>query len=269
MSSRPGFATWTAVWHPEPMPLSALHLFIRQAISLLPVHTVIGKHRILSVDAKAPASGYQLSSDEIARLSYFVSSHKSDGMKSLLLDLATDWERRALPQHQAWQAVKQIIQTTANAAPSVAASQESIHSAAADLFLCASSYGELLAGLYETVFDCFPTDKKRKLSTEELYQYACRYIDDHYAEQMSVQSVCDELGISQTYLSRLFRKYSDTTFNTCLTRKRMEKAQELLMDHPDMLLRDVAACVGYEDSSYFSKVFHQYTGMKPSEYSGQ
>lgn len=52
MSSRPGYATWTAIWQPESMPLTALHMFIRQAIPMLPVHTVIGKHRILSVDTK-------------------------------------------------------------------------------------------------------------------------------------------------------------------------------------------------------------------------
>ena len=40
----------------------------------------------------------------------------------------------------------------------------------------------------------------------------------------------------------------------------------LIREHPDMRLRDVAACVGYEDSSYFSKVFHQATGKTPSQW---
>ena len=93
-----------------------------------------------------------------------------------------------------------------------------------------------------------------------------QYIVEHYAHPLSMQSVCDEIGISQTYLSRLFRKYSDTTFNAYLTRCRMEAAKQLLRDKPDLLLRDVAACVGYEDSSYFTKVFHQYTGLTPSQY---
>ena len=38
---------------------------------------------------------------------------------------------------------------------------------------------------------------------------------------------------------------------------------------PDLLLRDVAACVGYEDSSYFTKVFHQYTGKTPSQFTSE
>ena len=40
---------------------------------------------------------------------------------------------------------------------------------------------------------------------------------------------------------------------------------QLLLEKPDLLLRDVAACVGYEDSSYFTKVFRQYTGKTPSQ----
>ena len=92
------------------------------------------------------------------------------------------------------------------------------------------------------------------------------YINENYAQPLSMQSVCDEIGISQTCLSRLFRKYSDTTFNAYLTRCRMEAAMNLLRDKPDLLLRDVAACVGYDDSSYFTKVFHQYTGKTPSQF---
>ena len=40
----------------------------------------------------------------------------------------------------------------------------------------------------------------------------------------------------------------------------------LLKEKPDLLLRDVAFCVGYEDSSYFAKVFHQYTGKTSSQF---
>ena len=111
--------------------------------------------------------------------------------------------------------------------------------------------------------------KDRKLSTQELYEYAVQYIEENYAQPLSMQSVCDEIGISQTYLSRLFRKYSDTTFNAFLTRCRMEAAMKLLKEKPDLLLRDVAACVGYDDSSYFTKVFHQYTGKTPSQFTSE
>ena len=40
----------------------------------------------------------------------------------------------------------------------------------------------------------------------------------------------------------------------------------MLREHPDILLHEVAACVGYDDQSYFSKIFRNETGMTPSQY---
>ena len=160
---------------------------------------------------------------------------------------------------------RQIIHQTATVYQPVGAQMEEILSEFNDIIRCAGSYGDLMASLYALLFDN-GSIRDRKLSTQELYDYAVQYIEENYAQPLSMQSVCDEVGISQTYLSRLFRKYSDTTFNAFLTRCRMEAAMALLREKPDLLLRDVAACVGYDDSSYFTKVFHQYTGKTPSQF---
>ena len=90
--------------------------------------------------------------------------------------------------------------------------------------------------------------------------------DENYAKPISIQTVCAEIGISQTYLSRLFRKHGDTSFSTYLTQRRLNAAMDLIRQHPDMALRNVASCVGYEDYAYFSKVFHQIVGCTPSQW---
>ena len=54
-----------------------------------------------------------------------------------------------------------------------------------------------------------------------------------------------------------------------LAQAEAERIAALLRDKPDLLLRDVAACVGYDDSSYFTKVFHQYTGKTPSQFTAR
>ena len=122
-----------------------------------------------------------------------------------------------------------------------------------------------MVGIYTLLFDD-SLDVDKKLSPEDLFSYALSYIRDNYGNPLSISQVCSEIGISQTYLSRLFRKYGNTSFNAYLTQCRMEGAMKLMQEHPDMRLRDVAACVGYEDSSYFSKVFHQMTGKTPSQW---
>ena len=78
-----------------------------------------------------------------------------------------------------------------------------------------------------------------------------------------VLAIANRNFYSPTNIMGILKK---TTFNAFLTRCRMEAAMKLLREKPDLLLRDVAACVGYDDSSYFTKVFHQYTGKTPSQF---
>ena len=81
-----------------------------------------------------------------------------------------------------------------------------------------------------------------------------------------MQKVSAEMGISQSYLSRMFRKYEDTTFSTYLTMLRMEKAKKILASGEKVFIREVAEQLGYKDQFYFSRIFSSYTGMCPSEY---
>lgn len=178
-------------------------------------------------------------------------------------------ERESVPEEQAYQLVQQIILNLAGTLTVLKTSTESIQNSITDLFVYASSYSELFSSLYSLLFESDSSPRNRKLSTRELYDSAVSYVEQNYAKPLNVQVVCDELGISPTYLSRLFRKYGDTTFNTFLIAQRMDAAIVLLSEKPEMLLRDVAACVGYEDTSYFAKVFYQYTGKKPSKYSAE
>jgi len=74
----------------------------------------------------------------------------------------------------------------------------------------------------------------------------------------------DKYQISSTHLGNLFRKYVGKTYVEYLTGLRMEKAQQLMLAHPDMPLKDIAEIVGYIDRHYFTKVFKQTTGLSPS-----
>lgn len=186
-------------------------------------------------------------------------------IKDYFISLAATWEQEQTPQWQVWHMGRQLIHHIATVNQSIYGRIEQILLEYNELLRYAGSYGELMSSTYSMLFDN-GSMRDRKLSTQELYDYTVQYIDENYVRPLSMQSVCEEMGISQAYLSRLFRKYSDTTFNAYLTRCRMEAAVRLIQERPNLLLRDVAACVGYDDSSYFAKVFRQYTGKKPSQY---
>ena len=265
--TKPGsLPTWTAVYTPQPKGIEALPGFIVWAIQLLQRRTVIGKHQIIRYagDSAAQESA-RLPTADLKQLAYFISMGKHRMIKDYFVSLAIAWEREQMPQLQAWQMTCQIIYQAVAVYPPLSNHLEETLTGVSDTIRCASSYGDLMSSVYALLFEN-GSIRDRKLSTQELYDYAVKYIEENYAQPLGMQSVCDEIGISQTYLSRLFRKYSDTTFNAFLTRCRMEAAMKLLQEKPDLLLRDVAACVGYDDSSYFTKVFHQYTGKTPSQF---
>lgn len=270
MTQRFNTSTWTVIYQPQPYPLVALDKFIAQAIPMLQRTAVIGKHQILPITATPPNSSVKtetlLSVSDLNQLQFYCSAGRYNHIKDFFLTFADTLERDAVPQKQVYQVIQQVILQFAGSLSILKNDNERINNTITDLFLHASSYRDLFSNIYSILFDNDSNPRNRKLSTKELYDSAVSYIEQNYAKPLNVQSVCDELGISPTYLSRLFRKYGNTTFNTYLITQRMEAAIALLSDKPDMLLRDVAACVGYEDSSYFAKVFYQYTGKKPSKY---
>ena len=267
-ASQPGrSSTWTAIYSPSSFPIVKLQNFIERSLVMLYRKTVIGKCQFLQLSGGAVNDErLKLPAAELKQFGYFVSSGNYHMIKEYYADLAIRWERGQIPQRQVWHMVRQLIHHLGTVNPSMSSRMDDLLLEFNDLIRCANSYSDLMSGTYSLMFE-EGNVRDRKMSTRELYEYTVKYISENYAHPLSMQSVCDEIGISQTYLSRLFRKYSDTTFNAYLTRCRMEAAKELLMEKPDLLLRDVAACVGYEDSSYFTKVFHQYTGLTPSQFS--
>lgn len=258
--------TWTLIFSRNPAAFSTFPDFVHKAEKLHRSSVVIGRHQYMYL-APLPreAEKPHISSATLKKLEYLCQNGNKRHIKDLLFMLATEWEKRTVPQIHAYHMVLQLLHAILPFRPSLARNQDVIYRDVRELFGCAAHYGDLMVGIYTLLFDeALATDKR--MSPEELYSCALKFIQDKYGEAISVSQVCSEIGISQTYLSRLFRKFGDTSFNAYLTQCRIESAMKLIQEHPDMRMRDVAACVGYEDSSYFSKVFHQATGKTPSQW---
>ena len=68
-----------------------------------------------------------------------------------------------------------------------------------------------------------------------------------------------------SYFSKVFKEEMKENFNSYLNRVRIEMSKKLLSDDT-MALIDVSNSVGYEDQSYFSKVFKKLVGVSPGKY---
>lgn len=83
------------------------------------------------------------------------------------------------------------------------------------------------------------------------------YLENHYNEQISLQSIAEHFFLNADYLGRLFKKEVKVSFNTFLTHIRMRYAEEL-MRTSGLKKYEIAEKVGYTNFSYFSRVYNKY-----------
>lgn len=95
---------------------------------------------------------------------------------------------------------------------------------------------------------------------------AMEYIEHNYMKSdVTLNSVCTYLAMSTSYFSTMFKAHTGETFIEALTRKRMEKAKQLL-ENTSKRAYEVAGEVGFSDPHYFSVAFKKATGKTPTEY---
>lgn len=105
------------------------------------------------------------------------------------------------------------------------------------------------------------------LTYSKLIHLVIKQIHENIAnEELSLKWLASKvLFMNEGYMSKLFLKETGEKFSHYLTRIRMEKAKELLID--DNRVYEVARQVGYGNNpQYFSQLFKKYTGFVPSEY---
>lgn len=94
---------------------------------------------------------------------------------------------------------------------------------------------------------------------------AVGYIDENLHKPITVEELCRELYISKNLLYKKFRAFFDCTVNEYVTAKRLERAK-LLLDTTSDSSRKIAETCGFDNYTYFSKLFKRKTGMSVREY---
>lgn len=91
------------------------------------------------------------------------------------------------------------------------------------------------------------------------------YIDKHFNENLTLPMISEHFFLNPSYISQLFKKRTGHTYISYLTKKRMERAKELL-ESSSLKIYEVSHSVGYGDVKHFSKTFEKIVGVKPSCY---
>ncbi len=102
----------------------------------------------------------------------------------------------------------------------------------------------------------------RNTETEELLNSVNRYIEEHYAEQISLTRIADRFSYNSSYLSRIYKQNMREGLNEHIVRVRIGKACELLKES-SLSVADIAEGCGFQTAKYFITAFKRSTGMTP------
>jgi len=91
------------------------------------------------------------------------------------------------------------------------------------------------------------------------------YIQEHQAEDISLGDVAKAVCMSSYYFCKMFRKVAGVNFTDYLSRVRIEKSKNLLLN-PNLRISEIAYEVGFQSLTHFNRVFKRIVGQSPTEY---
>lgn len=99
----------------------------------------------------------------------------------------------------------------------------------------------------------------------ETIKKAMKYISTHFHTNILLEDAANHVHLHPSYFSTLFKQSTGSSFKEYVNLVRIEESKRLLAN-TDFSIIDIAIAVGFEDQSYFSKVFRKYTGMTPKQF---
>lgn len=135
-----------------------------------------------------------------------------------------------------------------------------IDAAAADIKLFPN-----IGSLKESFGDLADKKHNAKSDKEWLFSQVAEYVEKHYSENITLNTVAAKIGFNSAYVSSLFKQYYGVNFVEYMTNIRINAAKELLISS-DTKISTIPALIGLTDLSHFSKSFKSATGCSPSEY---
>ena len=118
--------------------------------------------------------------------------------------------------------------------------------------------------VYELIVTYF--NELNKTNVNDLLEKAKVYIDNNFAQNISIADIAAAVGVSESLLFKLFREKEKSTPVDYLRNIRIENAKRMLIEDDGLKILDIAVRCGFSESAYFCSVFRKHTGMTPRSY---
>jgi YesN/AraC family two-component response regulator len=130
---------------------------------------------------------------------------------------------------------------------------------------------EVADDIYRPFFDVFQyvstslEDKKNTRHDEVVNRIIAIIREKYMVQELSLDGIAEDMGLSATYIGRLFKKHTLNTILNYIIEVRMEKARELLTT-TGLAVGDIAESTGFSNSPYFYKAFKKINGVTPVDF---
>jgi len=120
---------------------------------------------------------------------------------------------------------------------------------------------------YEAILKLAAEQKQRNAAKrhEQIIEAVKDYIRHNYSSKITLKEMAKSVYISHSYLSKIIKTQTGHSFRHLVNMARIEEALRML-ENTNKNLSEIAFQTGFEDHSYFAKVFKRHTGMNPSDY---
>ncbi len=206
------------------------------------------ERELLSLIPLGDKSGSQKVLNEILGHVFFASGGNFDVIKARILELIVLLSRAAL---EGGADVEQIFGLNYNYLSQI------------NGFNTVDELTYWLSGIMIRFTDCVFNLKDVK-HIDVIYK-AVDYVKRNYMRKIMLEDVASHVSLSTSYFCAIFKNEMKCNFNVYLNKIRIEMSKRLLEEH-DIPLVDVANMVGYEDQSYFTRVFRSIVGISPGKF---
>lgn len=137
-------------------------------------------------------------------------------------------------------------------------------------YIVKTSLMETLPEIILKAIDKLSTEQNRRtnvmeeLQENDIIAKLYSYISLHYTERLTLTQIAEHVHANSSYVSRLYKKKTGENLFVTINKMKLEKAKEYIL-HGHKIY-ETAQMVGFDDVSYFSRIFKKYEGCSPREY---
>ena len=118
---------------------------------------------------------------------------------------------------------------------------------------------------YYTTFAIPQNNPRSEKTYTTMIIFAMEYIQKHFAENITIEKIANELFVSKTTLQRYFKKVAHTSPINYLAQQRLNASKDMLIS-TNKAISFIATACGFFDASHFVRVFKQNEGISPTDY---